>query len=362
MPDKRMARDPWLDNTKMALVTLVVIGHAWALLPDDGMVGHVYDFLYAWHMPAFVFVTGYLSRSFEYTPQRMWQLVRTLAVPYVIFESLMAFFRLYFGGERLQDLFTNPHWPLWFLPALICWRLATPVFRALPLVIAVAAGLALCLWSGTVHGETAEMFDLTRVLGLFPFFVLGVHTTPERLALLRTNTARWLSVAAFGGLWLLTAHTDELADTHWLYYATPYVDLGAPDDRGALIRLALVALGLVGSVAFLALVPRGDGWFTRMGAATLVVYLCHGFVIRGLEYAGFVEWAALHPVLAPVVALVGGAALALALAAPPVSRRLRLVVDPFGEAEQQVKDAVRLNAVAQDPGSLPAMRTQLVNR
>ena len=26
-------RDPWFDNAKMALVVLVVVGHAWTLLP-----------------------------------------------------------------------------------------------------------------------------------------------------------------------------------------------------------------------------------------------------------------------------------------------------------------------------------------
>ena len=126
MSSQRTTRDPWLDNAKMALVTLVVVGHAWALLPGGGLVGHLYDFLYAWHMPAFVFVTGYLSRSFEYTPDRLWSLVRTLAVPYVLFECLLALFRIWVGGEKLEDLFADPHWPLWFLTALIFWRLAHP--------------------------------------------------------------------------------------------------------------------------------------------------------------------------------------------------------------------------------------------
>ena len=59
-------RDPWFDNAKMALVLLVVVGHAWTLLPKNGLNDHLYDFLYAWHVPAFVFVTGYLSRTFVY--------------------------------------------------------------------------------------------------------------------------------------------------------------------------------------------------------------------------------------------------------------------------------------------------------
>jgi len=71
-----MARDPWLDNAKMTLVTLVVIGHFWAVLPDTTFNDHFYDFLYLWHIPAFVFVTGYLSRSFEWTRTKLLGLPR----------------------------------------------------------------------------------------------------------------------------------------------------------------------------------------------------------------------------------------------------------------------------------------------
>lgn len=356
MSSQRPTRDPWLDNAKMALVTLVVVGHAWAMLPADGVLGHFYDFLYAWHMPAFVLVTGYLSRAFDYAPERMWNLVRTVAVPYVIFECLMAFFREWFNGERLEDLFADPHWPLWFLTALICWRLLTPFFRALPLAAALAVAVGISALSGLVTGDTSEYFDLTRTAGMLPFFVLGIHLTPERLERLRGLPARWCAVGTFVAVWLLTAHVDQLADTHWLYYSTPYADLGVTDDRGIVTRLALLAVGVVGAAAFLALVPRVDGWFARMGAATLVVYLCHGFVVRGLEYAGYVEWAAGHPVLAPAVTLVGAVLLALGLASPPAVRRLRILVDPFGPAQERVEHAVALSAAAQRAGSLPAMR------
>src|SRR3712207_2073955 len=116
----------------MALVTLVVVGHTWTLLPETMLNRHLYDFLYAWHVPAFVLVTGYLSRSFAYTSTRMWQLVRTVAVPYVLFECLLALFRVHVGGENLQNLFANPHWPMWYLSALFFWRLMTPIFRGVP--------------------------------------------------------------------------------------------------------------------------------------------------------------------------------------------------------------------------------------
>ncbi len=75
-PAPKPARDPWFDNTKMLLVTLVVVGHTWNLLPRGvGRRDGLYDTLYTWHVPAFVIVTGYLSRSFTISRQSLGRLV-----------------------------------------------------------------------------------------------------------------------------------------------------------------------------------------------------------------------------------------------------------------------------------------------
>src|SRR4028119_301068 len=80
-------RDPWLDNAKMVLVTLVVVGHSWTLLPTTTAGSVLYDFLYLWHVPAFVMVTGYLSRSFTWSRRHLSRLLTTVVVPYLIFEG-----------------------------------------------------------------------------------------------------------------------------------------------------------------------------------------------------------------------------------------------------------------------------------
>ena len=336
-----VARDPWFDNAKMALVTLVVVGHAWTLLPSNSVTDHFYDFLYAWHVPAFVLVTGYLSRSFSYTRVRMWKLFRTVVVPYLVFECALALFRVYVGGEELADLFRDPHWPMWYLAALFLWRLMTPIFRPLPAGVVVA--VAISLVAGLYAGDT---LDIARVLGLLPFFVAGLKATPERLELLRHRRAQVAGVVALVAIWILTTWTDTWASTEWLYYRSRYDEMGHADDLQALLTRALVlVIGAVGAAAFLSLVPRVTGWFTRMGTWTLVVYLFHGFAVKGAEYAGYGSWADAHAVLAFALTTAAALALALLLAWRPVASRLNDVVDPLGYAERHVRHAVDLAVV-----------------
>ncbi len=335
----RAARDPWFDNAKMLLVILVVVGHSWMLVPQSDLRDHLYDFLYAWHVPAFVLVTGYLSRSFAWTHPRMWQLLRTVAVPYVIFECALALFRVHVGGERLEDLFTDPHWPMWYLSALFFWRLLTPVFRDLRGGLALA--VAISLGAGLYAGDT---LDMARVLGLLPFFVLGLKATPERLAVLRHGGVRAAGVVVLAGIWLATTWTDRWASTEWLYYRALYADVATSDLDAVGTRAVLLVVGTLGALAFLSLVPRGGGWFARMGAWTLVVYLFHGFVVKGAGYAGFAEWAEPRPQTALLVTTVAGVVVALLLAAGPLARRLNHLVDPVGFASGRLDRAVRVAA------------------
>ncbi len=332
-------RDPWFDNAKMALVTLVVVGHAWTLLPETGFNDTLYDALYAWHVPAFVFVTGYLSRTFQWDRVRLGKLVRTVVVPYVVFETLLALFRVYVGGETLEDLFLDPHWPMWYLSALFFWRLLTPLFRPMPGGVAVA--VAVSLVAGTYATDT---LDMARVLGLLPFFVLGLKATPEALDRLRTRRLKALAVAVLVAIAVSAIWLDSWAQTEWLYYRARYDELVTSDLEALGIRAAVLAIGLVGALAFLALVPRRSGWFTRMGAWTLVVYLFHGFAIKGAEYAGFMGWAAERPVLSLLLTTALAAGLALLLAWQPLASRLNRMVDPVGFAQREVGVAHDLQA------------------
>ena len=316
-------RDPWLDNAKLLLVTLVVVGHTWTLLPSNWFHGSAYDFLYLWHVPAFVMVTGYLSRRFSWTRRDLRRLLTTVVVPYVVFEGLLALFRVTVGGEHLERVWINPHWPMWYLAVLFLWRLATPVLRRLRHALPLAVGVSLAGgWVGI------EAFDVDRALGLLPFFTLGVLAEQRHLDALRSHRARLLGIAALG-VALVTAYLlGGRVGNEWLYYRTPYAELGYDWFVGPVVRLGFLAAGTALALSFLALVPTRRTWVTPLGAASLVVYLAHGFPVLAAEYAGFEDWSAAHPVVSWPLATAAAVLVALGLAWRPVAKRLDKVVTP----------------------------------
>ncbi len=323
-----MARDPWLDNTKMALVTIVVIGHSLALVAETRLTSQVYDFVYAWHIPAFVLISGYLSRGYRrLTRKNLLALVTTLLVPYVVFSWLLVTFRVEWGGEApMHDIFLNPHWPMWYLTSMIMWRLVTPLVSLHWLM--VPASIAVGLWFNNTGTET---LDLNRTVGLLPFFVAGLHLTPALVDGLRRGRWRLWAIAAFAVLFWLSGHTDDWGRTEWLYYRSSFQDLHASMGEATINRLRVLAYGFLGTFAVLSLIPRRQSWFTVMGGASLVVYLFHGFVVREAMYLGYEDWAkGTDSSWTLVPTIMAAVAVALFLAWPPVANRLVWLADPWG--------------------------------
>jgi fucose 4-O-acetylase-like acetyltransferase len=221
---------------------------------------------------------------------------------------------------------------MWYLSALFFWRLMTPVFLRIRAKVAVAVLLSLAagLWAG-------DLFDMARIFGLLPFFVLGLKMHPGHWTMLRAPRAKVYAVAAFVVLFVLARFGHDWIATEWLYYRSRYDILDSDPVRAATIRMVLLLVGLTGALAFFALVPKTKTWFSTLGAATLVVYLFHGFPVLAVKYGPYPGWAADHFWIALPVTTLGAVVVALVLASPPVARRLNLVVDPIGAFERRLE-------------------------
>ncbi|GAB3131494.1 acyltransferase family protein [Microbispora hainanensis] len=313
------ARDPLLDNAKFLAIVLVVSGHLVEDLRDVPVAHALYFFVYLFHMPLFIVVSGYLSRNFTFSPGKARKLISGLAVPYVIFEVAYSLPRYVLYG-KLEISLLDPYYLTWFLMSLFLWRLSTPVWQQLrhPLVIAVG----LCLLSGT--SALPDELSMNRTFGLLPFYVLGLMLTPEHLDLLRGRRARIAGGAVLAAALAAAFAVHRLVPTEWIRWRHSNHQIGVDDLSGTLIRLALLAAGALLVAAFLAVAPSRRTWFTGLGAVTMYAYLLHGFVVKVAER--------FHDVLVNPLGVtamaVSGVGLAALLCTPPVRRVFRWAVEP----------------------------------
>jgi fucose 4-O-acetylase-like acetyltransferase len=265
MPRVR-ARIPHLDNAKLALIALVVLGHMLEpLLGRSATADATYRALYLFHMPAFVFLAGITSR-----PRIDRHGVLGLLLPLLVFQVLYAVpLSLLTGHAVTRPL--QPYWVLWFLLSLLCWRLALPLLcRARhPLALSVALALAF----GYLPIDRA--LCLSRTFVFLPFFVAG-HLYGASFLEKLAGSPHWLPILAAAALGLLgTASAALVTDVRWLYGADGYATLGASGVAPVLRRAVQLAASGASVAAFCALVPRAAGRLTARGARTLTVFLLH---------------------------------------------------------------------------------------
>ncbi len=317
-------RDAYLDNARFLLVLLVVVGHAIRPVIDLTLAGRaLYFTIFAFHIPALVFLSGYLTKTSEVTPAVAKNLARRLLVPYVIFEVGYAYFRSWVLERDLRITIHRPFFLLWFLVALAAWRLLLPLFMAARWPFLVAVGLSLLAGYAT---PTTRVLSFNRIFALVPFFIAG-HLVRGRWSLRAVKPQHRIAavVTLLAGLvaaWLASPNLDK----GWLYWTMTFKSLGVQDLAAPLGRLAVIAVAFVLTAAFLALVPHRKTFFTDLGRYTLYPFLLHGFVVKSATWDGAYVGLDTWPETGVVVFL--AVLLMFLLSAAPVRFITRWAVEP----------------------------------
>ncbi|WP_282699458.1 acyltransferase family protein [Streptomyces sp. CC219B] len=320
-------RDAFFDNAKFLAIVLVAVGHAWEPLKGDSRILEgLYTVVYAFHMPAFIIISGYFSRSFDMRPDRLRRLITGVAVPYIVFETAYSLFKRVIDDDPDMAISLLDPWYLtWFLIALFVWRMTTPVWKAIRRPLPVALGIAML---ASVTPEIGNDLDLQRVLQFLPFFVLGLNMRAEHFQWVRRRAVRILSVPVAAVALAVGWWSVPRMNTGWFYHRDSAQELGAPWWTGPVMVLALFGCSLVLTACFFAWVPRRSLWFTALGAGTLYGYLLHGFFVKAADYRGWYDHDWLYGPLGEIFVTVLAAAGVTLLCSAPVRRVFRCVMEP----------------------------------
>ena len=281
----RMAvRDYRKDNLRGVLIALVVFCHLLVETSSGPLTGVLYQVIYVFHMPAFVFVTGYFAR---WHPQKI---ARGLLPPYVEFQLLTIVWknlitgRAWFAGLTLLE----PVWTLWYLFACVLWCATVPLLarardrHVRGIVIGAAFLVSVVVGFVPWIGST---LDLSRLIVLYPFFCTGYYAGKMRFSQRISQSGplqlRRLRLAAtVGVVALMTVHYAHGAcPKELLYRDSPY---GSMWDCAA--RVILHAAACAWIVWLLVMMPaRPRPGLTSVGRNTLPIYLLHTWLIRVLR-------------------------------------------------------------------------------
>lgn len=259
-------RSDYLDNIKGILIMLVCFGHFLFDYQDNKIVGTVVQIIYLFHMPAFVFVSGYLSKSKN---SRSAVSLLKLFAAYFLFNGLFLAMNIVQCGNVS---ITVPYLSYWYLIAMIVWRLSIEVISkikfALPISVALALFIGFC-------PEVDNTLAMCRIISLYPFFLWGYKLDAEKIKRYGENKKAsgyfiglvLLAVVVVAGL--LTVKVLPLTDFNLTF--GPYENLKEFAVRIAVLVISVIAIYMLLMIT----VDKRLPLITMAGRNSLSIFLIH---------------------------------------------------------------------------------------
>lgn len=181
------SRNNGIDFLRGILIILVIIGHI--------MLGSIHEnwvrySIYAFHMPLFIGLTGYLlntkmlieSSFVNVCTRYWWRVIVPFGCAFVFFTGILLW-HAYQEGRVTHDLILSylhtPYYHLWFIPTLVLWVLAYRMIlkvKVTLLFVVFVFSLISLYWACVPKAEQLSIFSQLvskKVIYFFSFFLFG---------------------------------------------------------------------------------------------------------------------------------------------------------------------------------------------
>lgn len=277
--EQHKEREYTFDNLRGVLIFLVVFGHLLEIsIPFNGST-FVYRIIYSFHMPLFMFISGYFVK-FERK-----RIAGCYILAYIVFQTLYIYFSREGMGDKLVFQYVTPYWILWYLLTCAYYYLLTPFYDSnnkAGQIVLLLGSIFLALWVGK-YPNIGYYASLSRFFTFQPWFLLGFYCRKNKAILGHTSLK---TRAAFYGIsWVIIILSifflrSEKLSNNMLYGSFPYSELG----YSALTRGIFMAIALAWIIVLLKGFSRYFNWkipvLTMIGQNTWPVFLLHGFFIK----------------------------------------------------------------------------------
>ena len=261
-----------IDNVKVLLIFLVVFNHiiAFNLVKVDIVVRYIWYAITIFHMPAFIFISGYLSKK----PQNVMKNVKNLLIPYILGYTLTWYSQIWLGRSVDYEILRPTGTVMWYILALFIYRLTIEALGKIRFIVPIS--IAIALWAGT-RPEFTTFLSASRIVVFFPFFVAGYLWKSEYITAVRKFKGKWVLVPISAVLlWAIPNYmiTNDMGIA--IFRGNHgYKLCGLTDPEGIILRLLMYLVSFILIYTLLALLPDIKLPLTYVGRHTMGIYFFH---------------------------------------------------------------------------------------
>jgi fucose 4-O-acetylase-like acetyltransferase len=268
------------DNLKFLLIFLVVFAHLLEL-SFTNINMNIYKYIYMFHMPAFVFITGYFARNFKKN-------ALTYMYIYLIWQPIYFLFFRYVLNQSISFTYLKPNWVLWYIMAVCVWNLIMIILNKLLTnenkLYFLLLSFAFSILAG-FNDEIGYTLSLGRIFTFFPYFLMGYLYKNHKFNLLIFENHKtvkqkfkifiYVILLIFSTLYF--SINIEKIKYQWLYGSYSY----ALQGYTPFFKMMWILISVLELILLINIVPNKKIQFVSyIGANTLTIYLLHGLIIK----------------------------------------------------------------------------------
>ncbi|MDF2589484.1 MAG: hypothetical protein K0S41_3325 [Anaerocolumna sp.] len=280
--EKSTSRNYLFDNIRALLIFLVVVGHMLTeQLGETNTINTIYTFIYFFHMPAFIFISGYFSKNIEKSRNTA---VQTYFVPFVVLNILFWFLdKVNLVELNVPFRILDPVWGLWFYLSLFIWKFLLKDLVRIRYILPIS--FAVGILSG-LSNEFSLKMSIARIISFLPFFLLGYFCNEIHIQKLR-KIPKIITSAFLMGFVVFSYYFTKvkLFKKEYFYMRKPFNSI--KDDyssfEAVMIRLAIYIIAIIIIICLINLITLNKTRFSMIGQNSVTVYILHLFVVSNLR-------------------------------------------------------------------------------
>ncbi len=278
-----MKRDAFWDSLKIVLIFFVVYGHMIeTYAPNNSFNRAMYNFIYTFHMPFFMYISGLFSQINDRAKYRRGILM--ILETFIVFQLIKCLKPIFLEGSfHLDYHLLYPKGTLWYLAYLIVYRLfiyfmPKHSLDSYPKIILCTSFVVGILW-GFIPNSNFE-----RLLSFFPFFLLGYYSA--RINIKESIKKVPLAIAFVGILsfFIIIYCTINFHIGYIIYYLDSYylTDRVIAPEVLCMMRIIAYIAAVIISIFIMRIIQHRI-IFSEYGSKTLFIYMYHTFIVLSLR-------------------------------------------------------------------------------